>query len=197
MKNQLLQQERNEQERKTKTEGHLLVKCADQPGIVSKLSTFLHKHEANIVESSQYSSDPEGGMFFIRLAYNFENILNKKQQMEEEFEKISAEYGMSYRFHYPSIRTRAAIFVSKDLNCLMELLWEWQNGDLPMDIPLIISNSEVARPIVEAHGIPFIYIPANKDIREQVEAQQILHQWPEYAQVYNLLRNRNFGILIS
>ncbi|HWJ76796.1 MAG TPA: formyltetrahydrofolate deformylase, partial [Niallia sp.] len=39
----------------------LLVKCPDKPGIVSVLSTFLFKYEANIIESSQYSSDPENG----------------------------------------------------------------------------------------------------------------------------------------
>lgn len=154
-------------------EARLLVKCADQPGIVSKLSTFLHKHNANIVESSQYSSDPEGGMFFIRLAYNSEGLQEKKDAMEQDFKEIAAEYNMTYRFHYPSARQRAAIFVSRDPNCLMELLWEWKNGDLAMDIPVIISNYEVARPIAESYGIPFHYIPANKDIRAEVEAKQI------------------------
>ena len=55
----------------------------------------------------------------------------------------------------------------------MELLWEWQNGDLDTDIVVVISNHEEARHIVEALGIPFHYIPANKEIRKQVEAEQI------------------------
>ncbi|MER1985251.1 MAG: formyltetrahydrofolate deformylase [Solibacillus sp.] len=180
MRNQLVEQQKAEHTAK-KNEARLLVKCADQPGIVAKLSTFLHEYNANIVESSQYSSDPEGGMFFIRLAYNSENLQQKKQAMEDDFKKIAAEYNMTYRFCYPSVRQRAAIFVSRDPNCLMELLWEWQNGDLDMDIPLILSNYEVARPLAEAHGIPFYYIPANKDIRAQVEAKQI-----ELMQEYNI-----------
>lgn len=163
----------------TRTTTHLLVKCPDQPGIVSKLSTFLFEHNANIVESSQYSTDPEGGIFFIRIAYNCENSAEKIKQMEKDFAEIAQQYNMTYRFHYPSIRQRSAIFVSSDLNCLMELLWEWQNGDLQMDIAVIISNYEFARPIAEAHGIPFYYIPANKDIRLQVEAKQIklMHEY--------------------
>lgn len=172
MTNQLVEQQTAQQTAKL-NEARLLVKCADQPGIVARLSVFLHKHNANIVESSQYSSDPEGGMFFIRLAYNSEGLQDKKQLMEEDFKEIAAEYNMTYRFCYPSVRQRAAIFVSRDPNCLMELLWEWQNGDLDMDISLIISNYEVARPLAEAHGIPFYYIPANKDIRAEVEAKQI------------------------
>lgn len=93
--------------------------------------------------------------------------------MEKEFSVIAVKHDMEFSFHYRAIRQRAAIYVSKETHCLMELLWEWQNGDLEMDIAVVISNAEAARPIVEALGIPFYYIPANKDIREQVEQQQI------------------------
>lgn len=151
----------------------ILVKCPDKPGIVAVLSSFLHKHNANIIESSQYSSDPEHGTFFIRIEYHCENLVSKRDEMEQDFASIAAEHDMDYSFHYRAIRQRAAIYVSKETHCLMELLWEWQNGDLEMDIAVVISNAEVARPIVESLGIPFYYIPANKDIREQVEQQQI------------------------
>ena len=151
----------------------ILVKCPDKPGIVAVLSSFLHKHNANIIESSQYSSDPENGTFFIRIEYHCEHLVSKRDEMEQDFASIAAEHDMDYSFHYRAIRQRAAIYVSKETHCLMELLWEWQNGDLEMDIAVVISNAEVARPIVESLGIPFYYIPANKDIREQVEQQQI------------------------
>ena len=151
----------------------ILVKCPDKPGIVAVLSSFLHKHNANIIESSQYSSDPENGTFFIRIEYHCENLVCKRDEMEQDFASIALEHDMDYSFHYRAIRQRAAIYVSKETHCLMELLWEWQNGDLEMDIAVVISNAEVARPIVESLGIPFYYIPANKDIREQVEQQQL------------------------
>ena len=151
----------------------LLVKCPDKPGIVSVLSTFLHKHEANIIESSQYSSDPENGTFFIRLAFHCDNLPLKRESMEKEFASIAENYDMKYSFHYQKERQRSAIFVSKELHCLLELLWEWQNGDLDTDIAVVISNSEEGRSVVESFGIPFHYIPANKDIRQQVEEEQI------------------------
>ena len=151
----------------------ILVKCPDKPGIVAVLSSFLHRHDANIIESSQYSSDPENGTFFIRIEYHCDNLVGKRDEMEKDFASIAAEHDMDFSFHYRAIRQRAAIYVSKETHCLMELLWEWQNGDLEMDIAVVISNAEVARPIVESLGIPFYYIPANKDIREQVEQQQI------------------------
>ncbi|BAQ10045.1 formyltetrahydrofolate deformylase [Bacillus sp. OxB-1] len=159
--------------KKLENRGRLLLKCPDQPGIVAELSKFLFDHESNIVESSQYSSDPEGGTFFIRLEFHCENLPEKREQMETDFQAVAEKYSMEYRFAYGSERKRTAIFVSKEPYCLMELLWEWQNGDLETDIVVVISNHEVARPMVEALGIPFHYIPANKDIRKQVEEEQI------------------------
>lgn len=158
---------------KVENRARLLVKCPDQPGIVSVLSTFLFRHEANIIESSQYSSDPENGMFFIRLEFTSEDLPSKIVKMEKEFEYIAETYQMEYNFHYLKKRQRSAIYVSKELHCLLELLWEWQNGDLETDIVVVISNHEDARAIVEPYGIPFHYLPANKDIRKEVEAQQI------------------------
>ena len=163
----------NQQNKKNENQGRLLVKCPDKPGIVSVLSTFLHNHDSNIIESSQYTSDPENGMFFIRIEFYSENLLEKSAQIEKDFEKIAANHSMDHHFSYGNERKRSAIFVSREPHCLMELLWEWQNGDLDTDIVVVISNHEEARHMVESLGIPFHYIPANKDIREQVEAEQI------------------------
>lgn len=162
-----------QQSKLVENHGRLLVKCPDQSGIVAVLSKFLFDHDANIVESSQYSSDPEGGIFFIRIEFHCENLIKKAAQMEEDFKEIADNYSMDYHFAYSSERKRTAIYVSKEPYCLMELLWEWQNGDLETDIAVVISNHEDAREMVEALGIPFHYIPANKDIRQQVEAAQI------------------------
>ncbi|MER2090215.1 MAG: formyltetrahydrofolate deformylase [Sporosarcina sp.] len=158
---------------KIENRGRLLVKCPDKPGIVSVLSSFLLKHDSNIIESSQYSSDPENGTFFIRIEFHCENLMKKSKQMELDFKEIAANYSIDYYFAYGNERQRTAIFVSKEPHCLMELLWEWQNGDLDTDIVVVVSNHEDARGLVESFGIPFHYIPANKDIRKQVEEEQI------------------------
>lgn len=168
-----VQGNRNEISQNLENKARLLVKCPDKPGIVSVLSTFLFKYEANIIESSQYSSDPEEGTFFIRIEFHCENLQQKSPMMEQEFTQIANEYEMNYQFYYLNRRQRSAIFVSKELHCLLELLWEWQNGDLETDIVAVISNHEDARSIVDSYGIPFHYLPANKDIRQEVEAKQI------------------------
>ena len=171
----------NTQKNKLENQGRLVVKCSDKPGIVSVLSTFLYNHDANIVESSQYSSDPVNGTFFIRIEFHCENLLEKAALIEKDFEEIASNHSMDFQFTYANERQRSAIFVSKEPHCLVELLWEWQNGDLDTDIVVVISNHEEARHMVEALGIPFHYIPANKEIRKQVEAEQI-----RLMEVYNV-----------
>jgi formyltetrahydrofolate deformylase len=158
---------------KKENQGRLLVKCPDRPGIVAALSEFLFKHDGNIIESSQYTTDPEAGTFFIRIEFHCEGLPEKRGKMENDFNLLANRFEMNYHFAYGNERKRTAIFVSKEPHCLMELLWEWQSGDLETDIALVISNHEDARPFVESLGIPFYCIPANKDIRKEVEAEQI------------------------
>lgn len=153
--------------------GRLLVKCPNKPGIVAALSKFLFEHGADIIESSQYSSDDESNMFYIRFEYYCDGLSEKSAQIEEDFTELAEKFKMDFTFTYNKNKKRSAIFVSKETHCLLELLWEWQSGDLDTDIPLVISNHETAREIVEPLGIPYYYIPANKDIREEVEAKQI------------------------
>lgn len=163
----------NNPKNKLENQGRLVVKCPDKPGIVAVLSTFLHSYDANITESSQYSSDPENGMFFIRLEFYREDLVEKAAEIEKAFAEVAKNHDMEFNFTYANERQRSAIFVSREPHCLVELLWEWQNGDLDTDIVVVISNHENAREMVESLGIPFHYIPANKAIREQVEAEQI------------------------
>ena len=151
----------------------LLIKCPDQPGIVAEVATFLYRCGANIVESSQYTSNPNGGMFFLRMEFELPNLQREFRQLDSNFNSIAEKFSMDYSFSYVSQLKKVAIFVSKETHCLLELLWEYQSGDLMMDIPLVISNHEEARGIVESLDIPFYYIPANKSIRTQVEQQQI------------------------
>lgn len=160
---------------KIKTENHcrLLVQCPDGPGIVSAISTFLHENGANIIESSQYTTDPKSGTFFMRIEFYLSNLMEKRSVIEEDFAKLADSMSMNFSFNYLSDVKRTAIFVSKETHCLMELLWEWQSGDLNTDIVCVISNHEDAREVVESLNLPFHYIPANKDIRTQVEAEQI------------------------
>ena len=46
----------------------------DRPGIVAALSRFLSDRGANIVQSDQHTTDPEGGSFFMRTEFNLDGL---------------------------------------------------------------------------------------------------------------------------
>ncbi|WP_413298983.1 formyltetrahydrofolate deformylase [Bacillus sp. 1P10SD] len=168
IKNQIELFQENNQNR-----GRLLVSCPDQPGIVSTISKFLFSYNANIIESSQYSTNPEGGTFFIRIEFECPGLKDKAKEMEKQFAEIVDMFSMEWKFTHVYHVKKAAIFVSKELHCLLELLWEWQSGELMADIALVISNHENAREVVEGLNIPFYYVPANKEIRGEAEERQL------------------------
>ncbi|WP_307894097.1 formyltetrahydrofolate deformylase [Bacillus swezeyi] len=171
----------------------LLVSCPDQPGIVAAVSAFLFESGANIIESSQYTTDPEGGRFFLRIEFEAAGIREKIGQMKETFASVAESFQMTWSITPASELKRVAIFVSKELHCLHELLWEWQSGNLMAEIAAVISNHEDAREIVESLNIPFLYMKANKDIRKEVEKQQL--EWLEEYRVDVIVLARYMQIL--
>ncbi|MRG86348.1 formyltetrahydrofolate deformylase [Salinibacillus xinjiangensis] len=155
-----------------KNRGRLLISCPDRPGIVAAVSKFLFQFGANILESNQYSTNPQGGTFFIRLEFECPDLAAKEAILKKRFEEVAKSFSMDWQMTAVQNVKRTAIFVSKELHCLRELLWEWQTGDLMTDIVMVVSNHEEARETVESFHIPFHYIPANREIREEAEAKQ-------------------------
>jgi formyltetrahydrofolate deformylase len=92
----------------------LLVWCADQPGIVSAVSAFLFEAGANIVQSDQYSSDPVGGAFFLRMEFTLPAESEPLPELSERFAaRVADGFEMGFRFWDASERKRTALLVSR------------------------------------------------------------------------------------
>lgn len=155
------------------THARLLISCHDRPGIVSAVSTFLFEHDANIVQSDQYSTDPSGGMFFMRVEFDLFDNENKFFEVKEDFSQVAKKFEMSWSMDLASRKKKMAIFVSKEDHCLMELLWKWRSGELFVDIPLVISNHPTLQHTVESYGIPYYHIPVTPETKQEAEQQAI------------------------
>jgi formyltetrahydrofolate deformylase len=148
--------------------GRLLVSCTDRPGIVAALSSFLRDRGANIVESDQHSTDPEGGAFFMRTEFHLEGL--EERGLEEAFATEVAEpFGMDWQMSYASRRKRVAILVSRYDHCLAELLWRWRRGELYADIPLVVSNHADMAAEAARFDIRFEHIPVPRDGKPEAE----------------------------
>ncbi|WP_112261367.1 formyltetrahydrofolate deformylase [Lentzea terrae] len=154
--------------------GRLIVQGADQPGIVSRVSTVLAEHGANVVALDQSTSDPTGGRFFQRTVFTLPNLSTKLPELERSLdEKLVADFGLSYRLVEAKRRKRVAIMVSKADHCLLDLLWRQRRGELDMTIPMVISNHPDLGDDVRQFGIPFFHVPVEKNRKDVAEKEHL------------------------
>jgi formyltetrahydrofolate deformylase len=67
-------------------------------------------------------------------------------------------------------KPRALVLVTKESHCLRDLLYLLELGELPIEIPVVVSNHEDLRGLVELHGFTFVHLPvtaATKAAQEQ------------------------------
>ncbi|MBA4543066.1 MULTISPECIES: formyltetrahydrofolate deformylase [Thermoactinomyces] len=146
--------------------GRLLISCSDRPGIIAAVSRFLHEQGANIVDSHQYTTDPEGGFFFMRVEFQLPNLTRQIETLRERFSPIANSFDMNWRITPAAKKQKMAVFVSKEDHCLREILWRWSIGELYADIAMVISNHPNMEAIVAPFGIPYYHVPFSKENRD-------------------------------
>ena len=151
----------------TTTDEHqyvLTLSCPDTTGIVAKLSSFIADIGGWITEAG-FFTDPESGWFFTRQAVRAASISMGFDELSQRFAEVASEMGPDVRWRLwdTAKPKKAVILVSKEGHCLHDLLGRVAQNDYPMDVAAVIGNHEDLRPIAQAHGIPFHYVPFPKD----------------------------------
>ncbi len=151
----------------------LLWQCPDRPGIIARLSGLLFEHGGNILQSDQYTSDAENGRFFIRIEFDFDETRNAPSKIETAIGKAAQDLNADWSLHYAGRKLRMAIAVSRFDHCLVDLLYRVRSGELRVEVPLVVSNHEATRELVERHGIPFHHLPVTAETRAAQEAKMV------------------------
>lgn len=146
----------------------LTLSCRDGPGIVAAVSGFLADLGCNILDSAQYG-DGQTDRFFMRVQFDLgENAL--LEEVQAGFAPLSRRLEMNHKILSAAIKTRALIMVSKFDHCLADLLYRYLSNVLHMEIPLVVSNHDDVRRLVEGHGIEFAHLPVSASTRPEQEA---------------------------
>jgi formyltetrahydrofolate deformylase len=154
--------------------GRLLLRCADRPGLVAAISTFLTQAGANIVSLDQHSTEPTGGTFMQRTIFHLPGLAAAHDGLQRDFaEQVAAKFDMDFRLTEAAKRKRVAIMASKEDHCLLDLLWRNRRGELDMAVVMVVANHPHLADDVRPFGVPFMYVPATKEIREQAEQRQL------------------------
>jgi formyltetrahydrofolate deformylase len=145
------------------------LQCADQPGIVHAMTSAVLACGGNIIENQQFT-DPTTNTFVMRTRFE---TSEGQVAAEKSLNEGLAKYQPSLKIRPSSERPRALVMVTKESHCLRDLLYLNELGELKVEIPLVISNHEELRQLVESHGVKFMYLPGDKATQEAEITKQI------------------------
>jgi formyltetrahydrofolate deformylase len=137
------------------------LQCQDQPGIVHAMTTAILDCSGNITENQQFT-DPITNFFVMRTRFETNKSIDS---VKESIQTLTSKFMPKVAIRESTTPKNVLVLVSKESHCLRDLLYLKELGELPIQIPLVISNHSDLAKLVESHGIKFKLI-SNSDENE-------------------------------
>ncbi|MGD0098116.1 MAG: formyltetrahydrofolate deformylase [Terracidiphilus sp.] len=162
----------------------LLIDCPDRRGLISRVSTMLYEHGANILHADQHQ-DHDLGLFFMRVEWGLNGASGESttlganpkpfdlEDFKAEFAPLAAQLGMRWQLTSTARLPRVALFCSQYLHCMADLLHRWRTGELVCEIPVIVSNHRDVENLAAFYGIHFEHLPVTAATRAEAETRQL------------------------
>eukprot|EP01037_Dinobryon_pediforme_P039403 gene39403-47984_t len=121
---------------------YLTLTCPNKPGIVAAVSTYIFELGGDIEEAQQFDDKAVG---FVEIAKRFE---------------------LTWELRAVKDLKRVLIMASKLDHCLVDLLYRWRIGELPMIICGIVSNHpRDVYASIDFADIPFYHLPVTPETK--------------------------------
>ena len=131
------------------------LQCSDQPGIVHAMTSAVLACGGNIIENQQFTDEPTN-TFVMRTRFeSSQGIDAARKSLNEGLGKFSP----TLHIRPTQSKPRALVLVTKESHCLRDLLYLLELGELPIEIPVVVSNHDDLRSLVESHGFTFVLLP--------------------------------------
>ena len=144
----------------------LTLRCPDGPGITHAITGALLSIGANILEQAQFT-EPSENLFCNRP--RFETEIDDIVRVREAIDAATSHLSPAVTLRNARDPRRILVMVSKQDHCLVDLLYRRQQGELHVEIPVIVSNHPDCAPIAAAHGIPFVHLPVTRETKPDQE----------------------------
>jgi formyltetrahydrofolate deformylase len=148
------------------------LKCADQPGIVHAMTKAVLASGGNIIENQQFT-DLATNIFVMRT--RFESKLDLNGATAAWTSELAA-FNPQLHLRPTAQPLRALIMVSKESHCLRDLMYLQELNELNIEIPVVVSNHESLRSLVELHGINFEYIPSEDKAKAEAKLIELMQK---------------------
>lgn len=152
-----------------------IIMCPDIAGIVHEITGFLFKNGANIVRLEQHIED---GMFFMRVEWEKKQFnIHTEKDFLHAFEIIQQKFDITIILDVGIKKKKIGIFCSKEAHCIIDLLGRIETGEIEIEVPYIISNTNTLEPIIKKFNIPFFYIPTTLGIIHEKDQLEIIKKY--------------------
>ena len=147
---------------------YLTLTCPNRPGIVAAVSTYIFELGGDIEEAQQFD-DKASKRFFMRVSFS---CSADSKTLRAGFVEIAKRFDLTWDLRAVKDLKRVLIMASKLDHCLVDLLYRWRIGELPMIICGIVSNHprEVYSSIDFA-DIPFYHLPVTAETKPAQETK--------------------------
>jgi formyltetrahydrofolate deformylase len=146
------------------------LKCTDQPGIVHAMTKAVLACGGNIIENQQFT-DLETNIFVMRTRFESNlDLAAATTTWHTELDKFNPDLSLR-----PTEQPlKVLIMVSKESHCLRDLMYLRELEELNIEIPVVVSNHETLRNLVESHNLKFEYIPTSNKAQAEEQLSELI-----------------------
>ena len=147
---------------------YLTLTCPNKPGIVAAVSTYIYEAGGDIEEAQQFD-DKASKRFFMRVSFSCNS---ETEALKKGFVIIAKRFELTWELRAVKDLKRVLIMASKLDHCLVDLLYRWRIGELPMIICGIVSNHpRDVYASIDFSDIPFYHLPVTPETKSAQEAK--------------------------
>jgi formyltetrahydrofolate deformylase len=147
---------------------YLTLTCPNKPGIVAAVSTYIYEAGGDIEEAQQFD-DKASKRFFMRVSFSCDS---DAEGLKAGFVDIAKRFELTWELRAVKDLKRVLIMASKLDHCLVDLLYRWRIGELPMIICGIVSNHpRDVYASIDFADIPFYHLPVTAETKPAQEAR--------------------------
>ena len=136
----------------------LLVACPDQPGIIAAATAFVAEHGGNVIDLQQHT-DHTDEAFFLRVEFELDDFDLARDEIGGAFAPVADRFAMRFVLGFSDYRPRVGLLASREAHCVHDLLHRWREGELAVEIPVLVSNHTDHADAAEWFGVEHHHLP--------------------------------------
>jgi len=139
----------------------------DRKGVVAGVTNYIFESQGNIEKINQ---NVIRGLFGMQLEASFQRDMLNEDEFRSSIQKLGKKLGMEIKVHFdePTRPKNMALMVSKESHCLEAILEGKKNGEIKVNIPLIVGSEKTLKHLVDKYNIPFFTV----NHKDQAKAEE-------------------------